>query len=504
MFQMPMHTQALKNKLLFILSYFPKAHMIAACTLGMALIITLSISNKEAKADHQYKEIALKINTDQKVSTNTVQYMQQKATEAPSTSYSAPQTIKSTNTEQLKQTLSNTTPKAPTHTSLASTESSFNLAAPLTVKKIKVKSGDSLSTLFKRAGLNDKLMMSWLKSCKECNAFTKLFPGYSFEFSLDENNTLSQLRYIKSKLKELQYTRTNESYQFEEITRKTDIYSASRSGKITSNFFEAAKKSDLNDNLVMAFANIFGWDIDFALDLRKGDTFNVVYEEHFLDGEKIKNGKILAAEFINQGEVFRAVGYEDLKGNYNYFTPEGKSMRKAFLRAPLDFRRISSHFNPRRVHPVFKTIRPHRGIDYAAKTGTPIWSPGDGRVIASGFTKPNGNYIVIQHGNNIQTKYLHLHKRYVKKGQKVKQKQKIGSVGSTGYSTGPHLHYEFLIDGVHRNPRTVLNKLPKTASIKSSELARFKQSTQNWLAELDKNNKNIQIALSDGQATDIQ
>ena len=178
-------------------------------------------------------------------------------------------------------------------------------------------------------------------------------------------------------------------------------------------------------------------------------------------------------------------------------------MRKAFLRAPLDFRRISGNFNPRRIHPIFKTVRPHRGTDYAADRGTPVWSPGTGRVIASGFTKPNGNYIVIQHGNNIQTKYLHLHKRYVKKGQKVKQKQKIGTVGSTGYSTGPHLHYEFLIDGVHRNPRTVINKLPKAASIKKSELANFQSLTKQWLAELDMHNQSLQIALTD-TAQDIQ
>ena len=236
--------------------------------------------------------------------------------------------------------------------------------------------------------------------------------------------------------------------------------------------------------------------MDFALDIRKGDTFKVLYEEKFLDGEKLGNGEILAAEFINQGEAFRAVRYVNEDGESSYYAPDGTSMRKAFLRAPLDFRRISSNFNPKRLHPITKVVRPHRGTDYAADRGTPVWAAGAGRVIASGYTQYNGNYIVIQHGNNIQTKYLHLHKRFVKKGDRVKQKQRIGSVGSTGLSQAPHLHYEFLLDGVHRNPRTVINKLPKADSIAKSEMARFQNQTQVWIAELEPTT-NTRYAASD-------
>lgn len=172
-------------------------------------------------------------------------------------------------------------------------------------------------------------------------------------------------------------------------------------------------------------------------------------------------------------------------------------MRKAFLRAPLDFNRISSNFNPRRLHPIHKTVRPHRGTDYAASRGTPVYASGKGRVITSTYNRASGNYVVIQHSNNITTKYLHLNKRKVKKGQRVNQKQLIGTVGSTGYSTAPHLHYEFLLNGVHRNPRTILQKLPKAKSIPKAEVARFKLQTQPHFAQLKTFQQGSALALVD-------
>ena len=210
-------------------------------------------------------------------------------------------------------------------------------------------------------------------------------------------------------------------------------------------------------------------------------------------------GSALAQKFINQGDNFKAVRYVDSRGDAHYYTPDGKSLRKAFLRAPLDFNRISSNFNPRRLHPILKTVRPHRGTDYAARRGTPVYASGKGRVITSTYNKASGNYVVIQHSNDITTKYLHLSKRKVKKGQKVTQKQLIGTVGSTGYSTAPHLHYEFLLNGVHRNPRTILQKLPKAKSIPSSELARFKMQTQTHFAQLNTFKKGATLALSDSR-----
>jgi murein DD-endopeptidase MepM/ murein hydrolase activator NlpD len=234
----------------------------------------------------------------------------------------------------------------------------------------------------------------------------------------------------------------------------------------------------------MELAQIFGWDIDFALDIRKGDQFRVLYEEKYLDGEKIGEGNILAAEFTNNGDTFAAVRYTDSNGDTNYYTPDGRSMRKAFLRSPVDFRRISSGFKRERYHPVLGVKRPHRGTDYAAKTGTPIKASGDGKVIWRGTKGGYGKTIIIQHGGNITTLYAHMSKynSKVTSGSRVKQGQTIGYVGMTGTATGPHLHYEFRLNGVHKNPVTV--KLPDAQPIANKELAKFKADTSQLIAEL--------------------
>lgn len=366
--------------------------------------------------------------------------------------------------------------------------------------KLTVKSGDNLSLLFKRAGLNDTAMMNFIAAADESKKLEAITPGHDLIFALDADNRIQKLTYIKSKLSQYSYELAGDRYGFEELNRTPDTRLASRSGFISSSLYLAGRDAGLDDKLIMELAEVFGWDIDFALDIRKGDRFSILYEEKFLDGEKLGNGAILAAEFFNQGESFQAVRYVHADGRAEYYTPDGKNMRKAFLRAPVDFRRISSSFNPKRLHPVTKTVRPHRGIDYAAKTGTPVWSSGDGRVIASGYTKYNGNYVVIQHGNNVQTKYLHLHKRYVKKGQRIRQKQVIGTVGATGLVTGPHLHYEFLLNGVHRNPRTIVQKLPKAESIPDALKADFLTQTQPVIAQMHEETR-TQLALSETETS---
>ncbi len=392
----------------------------------------------------------------------------------------------------------------PSKTSLPSRQEDFTqeieqalIDTPNLMKNtITVKAGDNLSKIFARAGLNDKQMMELVNGSKQAKKLAQLYPGHRLEFATTSDKQLYALNYTQNKLNSFSFKRVDEKFEYSESVRKPDVKKTLRSATIDSSLFAAGRKSNLDDKLVMELAGIFGWDIDFALDIRKGDSFKILYEEAFLDGEKISNGNILAAEFINQGREYRAVRYVNTSGETNYFTPEGNSMRKAFLMAPLDFRRISSNFNPRRLHPISKKVKPHRGTDYAAARGTPVWSSGNGRVIASSYTKANGKYVVIQHGNNIQTKYLHLHKRFVKHGQRVKQGQRIGSVGSTGYSTAPHLHYEFLIDGVHRNPRTIVKKLPKAKSVNQSELALFKTQTQPLLAELAPTTASTKLAFA--------
>jgi murein DD-endopeptidase MepM/ murein hydrolase activator NlpD len=210
------------------------------------------------------------------------------------------------------------------------------------------------------------------------------------------------------------------------------------------------------DSVTMDMAYMFQWDIDFIQDVRVGDSFTLVYEELWRDGEKLRNGNIVAAEFINQGDVYRAARYRDPSGRSDYYTPDGRSVRKAFLRAPVEFTRISSNFNPSRRHPVLNTIRAHRGVDYAAPTGTPVIASGDGKVIARGIDGGYGNAVVLQHGGNVTTLYGHLSRFGSQRiGSRVKQGEVIGYVGRTGLATGPHLHYEYRVGGVHKNPRTV-------------------------------------------------
>jgi murein DD-endopeptidase MepM/ murein hydrolase activator NlpD len=270
----------------------------------------------------------------------------------------------------------------------------------------------------------------------------------------------------------------------ETVEREPQAHRSFASATIKSSLFIAGQDAGMSQTLIMELANIFGGVIDFVLDPREGDTFHVLYEELHLDGEKFRDGKILAAEFVNRGKIYRAFRYEHENGRAGYFSDDGVSMRKAFLMAPLDFTRISSNFNPRRLHPIYKTRRPHRGTDYAAPRGTPVFASGDGRVIQAGYTRSNGNYVVIQHGEQFTTKYLHLNKRKVKKGQRVEQQQIIGTVGSTGAATGAHLHYEFLMSGVHRNPRTIHKKLPKAKSLAATEIPRFLDQTRGFQMQL--------------------
>lgn len=353
--------------------------------------------------------------------------------------------------------------------------------------KITVRSGDNLTTLFKRAGLTARDVYEVSQAAKKQNkknSLTKLFPGEQLAFVINDGK-LEKFQRIKNPLESIEFVRQGEGYSIEKLTRTPEVHHRFVSATLENSLFMAGQKAGLSQKLIMELANVFGGVIDFIYDPRKGDSFNLLFEEKFLDGKKIGTGKILAAQFINRGQNHTALYYEDSNGDSGHYSPEGVSMRKAFLRAPLDFTRISSGFNPRRKHPIHKKIRAHRGIDYAAPRGTPIFAAGDGRVTASGYSKANGKFVFIKHGEQYTTKYLHLHRRAVKKGQRVKQGQIIGQVGSTGYATGPHLHYEFLVNGVHRNPRTILDKLPKAKSIPKKEKPRFDEQAMPLLAQLE-------------------
>ncbi len=359
-------------------------------------------------------------------------------------------------------------------------------------KPVTIKSGDTLSGIFKREGLSarDVFLVTQDKTAEQY--LRNIRPGKQLTLEMNAENQLQALHYEVAINETLQVKRINDAFKAELISRPIETRQAFASGIIQDSLYAAGKQAGLTDNLIVKLANIFGWDIDFVLDVRKNDSFALIYEEQYLDGELIGHGDILVAQFVNQGEVFRAVRYVDSDGNDNFYTPDGKSMRKAFLRAPLNFMYISSNFKPRRFHPILKRWKAHRGIDYRAPTGTPVYAAGDGKVIASSYNKYNGKYIFIQHGNNIVTKYLHLSRRAVSHGKRVKQGQVIGYVGATGLAEAPHLHYEFVVNGVHRNPRTVT--LPEAKPVDKSERSRFEQQTEPLLASLEAHEKFLSIS----------
>lgn len=351
-------------------------------------------------------------------------------------------------------------------------------------KEFTVQTGDNLSVLFKRAGLNDRAIYELFADAKDAKDLRKIRPGQKMSF-LVENGKLQQLDYKIDELNSLNFTRATKGFVSKQTALTPDVKVAFREAHIDSSLYMAGKRAGLPSNLTMELANIFGWDIDFALDIKKGDSFRVLFEEQFLNGKKIGNGKIVAAEFVNGGKTFQAVRYTDKDGISNYYTPDGRGMHKAFLRSPIEFARISSHFNLARKHPVLHVIRAHKGTDYAAAKGTPIRSTGNGKISFAGVKGGYGNTIVIQHGQGIDTLYAHMSSfaKGMRNGAKVRQGDVIGYVGATGLASGPHLHYEFHVNGQVRNPVTV--PLPKTLELDRAELARFKQTSQSLVAQLE-------------------
>jgi len=342
-------------------------------------------------------------------------------------------------------------------------------------KTFKVRNGDNLSIIFAKAGFSDRDLYEVVKTSADGKKLSKLYPDHTISFQSGINGDLIGIQHRRSLLESTSYWRVGNSFKSKEIILTPQKKITWTSAQIDSSLFLAGQTAGLTHNSIMELANIFGGVIDFFLDPRKGDTIHLVYEQLFLDAEKINDGNIIAAAFYNRGKKYTAFRYKSAAGDIGYYNAKGVSMRKAFLLAPLDFTRISSNFNPRRLHPIYKTTRPHRGTDYAAPRGTPVFAAGDGRVIESGYTKANGKYVFIRHGEQYVTKYLHLNHRKVRRGQKVVQSQVIGTVGSTGAATGPHLHYEFLMNGVHRNPRTIHKKLPKAKSLPRKEMEDFRR-----------------------------
>ena len=340
-----------------------------------------------------------------------------------------------------------------------------------------------MSRIFKRLGLS-RSIPALLRLGNAGKSLHRLRPGQTLHINQDDQG-LRHLMYRTALNKETHYWRMpGGTYTVGQISLPMKLKRRTVSGMIDRTLFEAGNDAGLSHAMILKLAYIFGWDIDFALEIRKGDRFKLIWDEHWIEGQHAKDGPILAAEFVNQGRTYQALRYIGKDGRADYYTPEGEYLRKQFLRTPVDFTRISSHFNPRRLHPILKRVRPHRGVDYAAPTGTPVYAAGDGTVVHRGWKGGYGRAIFIRHGTRYTTVYAHLSRyaRGLRVGSKVTQGQIIGRVGRSGMATGPHLHYEFRVDGVHRNPVKV--KLPPLRPLLYVELADFRQQTWPMLVAL--------------------
>ena len=350
-----------------------------------------------------------------------------------------------------------------------------------------IKSGDNLSEIFLNVGLTDQDLFRVLDSSDEAQILNRIYPGYELGFLVSNSGELDKLQVLKNPLEGFVFIREEGGYKVEQIAKEAQILPTFKVGIIEDSLFLAGQKEQIPAAHLMEMANIFGGVIDFILDPRQGDSFSILYDEKYLDGAFVGHNDILVTQFINQGRTFTAIRYINTDGELGYYSPEGESMRKAFLRNPLDVFRISSNFNPRRRHPILNTIRAHKGTDYAAPTGTPIRATSDGRITRASRYGSFGNLVTIKHSGGFETKYAHLSRfaSGISRGDRVRQGEVIGYVGATGGATGPHLHYEFLVNGVHQNPRTILDKLPKAESIHPDEMALFSEQAKKLLDQFD-------------------
>jgi len=356
---------------------------------------------------------------------------------------------------------------------------------------LTVGRGDTMEKLFRKNNLDIGHLMQIAQLDEAKQRFRRIKPGDVFEVEHDEGEVVS----LYSKLdltSALLIDRQEDSFAAQLIEHPVELRKRSAYGVIETSLYESAADAGLSDKVIMNIAGIFAWDVDFVLDIRKGDNYYVQFEEIWQDGKYVTDGEIVVAEFNNNGRTNTAVRFIDQTGRSEYFTPDGHSVRKAFLRSPVDFR-VSSSFNPNRLHPVLKTRRPHRGVDYAAPRGTPIKASGDGKVIFRGVKSGYGNTVILQHGGNITTLYAHMSGfvSKVRTGNRVRQGQTIGYVGKTGLVTGVHLHYEYRLNGVHRNPRTV--SLPDAEPIAEKYRQQFLTEAAPILKELEKF-KSTQVA----------
>ena len=352
--------------------------------------------------------------------------------------------------------------------------------------EITIRKGDTLSDILNRAGHDSSDIHRLIQSNPDARVFRQMYPGQKLRLRAGANGPLQELVYETDPGEAFHLVRREDHFELTKELRTFETRVAHVSGIIESSLFEDGQDAGLSDNLVMKLVEIFGWDIDFALDLRRGDSFSVIHEEKFWRGQKVTDGVILAAEFVNQGRVFRAIAFRDANGYTSYYTPDGTSVRRPFLRTPVEFSRITSRFTGGRYHPILKTWRAHKGVDYAAPVGTPVRATASGRLLSIGWNGGGyGKRIVIRHNATYNTVYAHLSRFRdgLRVGSFVDQGQTIGYVGATGLASGPHLHYEFQVNGAHRNPLTF--KFTGGGKIASQNRDEFARLANDWTARLD-------------------
>lgn len=349
----------------------------------------------------------------------------------------------------------------------------------------RIQRGDTIADLLMRLHVDAQNIQAFLSSNRDTSSLSQLVPGKTVQARTNATGDLISLRYITSEGNLLQVEKQGDAFKATEKAAPLVQNIQMKSGKIASSLFAATDAADLPDAIAMQMVEIFSTDIDFHKDLRKDDNFTVVYETFHNNGEPVKSGHILAAEFTNQGKTYRAIYFQDTQGHGGYYTPDGKNLRKAFLRSPLEFSRVTSGFTNARYHPVLKEWRAHKGVDYGAAMGTRVKAVADATVAFIGKQNGYGNLVVLKHQNQYSTAYGHLSRfgAGLHVGSKVSQGDIIGYVGMTGLATGPHLHYEFRVAGAQRNPLTV--NMPTAFPIAAQLRPQFQATSRAMLTRLD-------------------
>lgn len=336
----------------------------------------------------------------------------------------------------------------------------------------RIQRGETIGSLLSRLRIEDADAVRFLRTSSDAKGLRQLVPGRVVRAHTGEDGRLLELRYSTG-IMVLAAKAVGDGFRISEEVAPLERRIVMKSAEIKSSLFAATDAARLNDSVAGQLADIFSTDIDFHKDLRRGDRFTVVYETFFDAGEPVRTGRVLAAEFVNGGRAHQAVWFQHPNGQGDYYTAEGKSIKKAFLRSPLEFSRISSGFTQARFHPILQRWRAHKGIDYAAATGTGVKATSDGVVESASYDRGYGNVVVLRHQQKYTTLYGHLSgfARGVSRGARVSQGQVIGYVGSTGLATGPHLHYEFRMNEIHQDPLTVA--MPEAPPITSDVRAIF-------------------------------